>query len=282
MRDSQLLALHEVTLCAADTINPALAARALDLCIAQCAFNDAVLFTHEDVPTRARIEKIDPLRSREAYSAFMLKELGQYIRTPWVLVAQWDGYVLDASRWSETFYEYDYIGAHWPHRPPGMDIGNGGFSLRSARLLRALAEARFVVMPDTVEDEAIRQQWRPVLEREYGIRFAPREVAAQFSYEAFPGMQPSFGFHAVFNMWRHVDDSEMMAIIRDIDVRTFASRETLYLLIAYCNARKFACVKAMYARYRSLWSAQEIVEALIRAGVGEAHARQYVHMCEAA
>ncbi|WP_321817168.1 MULTISPECIES: DUF5672 family protein [unclassified Paraburkholderia] len=49
----------------------------------------------------------------------MLKALVQHIATPWVLVAQWDGYVLDASRWSERFFEYDYIGAHWPHSPPG-------------------------------------------------------------------------------------------------------------------------------------------------------------------
>jgi hypothetical protein len=282
MHDSRPLALHEVTLCAADTINPTLAARALDLSMTQCEFGDALLFTHQDVATRARIVKIDTLRSRQAYSAFMLKELGRHITTPWTLVAQWDGYVLDAARWSESFYEYDYIGAHWPHRPPGHDIGNGGFSLRSARLLRALADERFVVTPDTVEDEAICQQWRPVLESQYGIRFAPREIAERFSYEGSPGMEPSFGFHAVFNMWRHVDDSEMMAIMRDIDLRTFTSREALFLLTAYCKVRKFACVKALYARYRSIWSAQEVVDALMKIGLGREYAQAYVRMCEAA
>ncbi|MBN3857263.1 hypothetical protein G3N59_28145 [Paraburkholderia sp. Ac-20340] len=280
MHDSRPLALPEVTLCAADTINPALAARALDISMSRCTFGDAMLFTHQDVATRARIVRIDPLRSREAYSAFMLKELAQHIATPWVLVAQWDGYVLDASRWSERFFEYDYIGAHWPHRPPGQDMGNGGFSLRSARLLKALADERFVVAPDTVEDEAICQQWRPVLEAEYGMRYAPLDVAAQFSYEASPGARPSFGFHAVYNMWRHVDDSEMMAIMRDIDLRTFASNESLHLLTVYCRLQKYACVRAMYARYRSHWSRQEIVDALKRAGIKEELAQHYVQICE--
>ncbi|WP_322052715.1 DUF5672 family protein [Paraburkholderia bannensis] len=282
MHDSRPLALREVTLCAADTINPTLAARALDLSMAQCEFGDAVLFTHRDVATRARIVQIDPLRSREAYSAFMLKELGKHVATPWVLVVQWDGYVLDASRWSEAFYEYDYIGARWQHRPPGLDIGNGGFSLRSARLLRALAEERFEVRPGTVEDEAIGQQWRPVLESQYGIRFAPPEIAGQFSYEALPGTRPTFGFHAAFNMWRHVDDSEMMAIMRDIDERTFRSRESLFLLVAYCKVHKFACVKAMYARLRSFWSTQQVVDELMKIGFGEEYARHYVRICEGA
>lgn len=282
MLDSRPLALREVTLCAADTINPVLAARALDLSMAQCEFADALLFTNQDVATRAQIVRIEPLRSREAYSAFMLKELGKHVATPWVLVAQWDGYVLDASRWSESFYEYDYIGAHWPHRPPGLDIGNGGFSLRSARLLRALAEDRFELRPDTIEDEAICQQWRPVLESQYGIRFAPREVAGQFSYEASPGTRPTFGFHASFNMWRHVDDSEMMAIMRDVDERTFRSRESLFLLVAYCKVHKFACVRAMYARMRSLWSTQQVVDELMKIGFPEEYARHYVRIFETA
>ncbi|WP_321817169.1 MULTISPECIES: hypothetical protein [unclassified Paraburkholderia] len=132
-------------------------------------------------------------------------------------------------------------------------MGNGGFSLRSARLLKAFADERFVVAPDTVEDEAICQRWRPVLEAEYGMRYAPQDGAAQFSYEASPGARPSFGFHAVYYMWRHVDDSEMMAIMRDIDLRTFASNESLHLLTVYCRLQKYACVRAMYARYRSPW-----------------------------
>jgi hypothetical protein len=282
MNDNPSLLLRDVTICAADTINPSLAARALDISMSQCTFGDAILFTHENVPTRARIAPIEPLRSREAYSAFMLKELGKFINTPWVLVAQWDGYVLDASRWSPTFYEYDYIGAHWPHRPHGVDVGNGGFSLRSARLLRALADERFVVEPNVVEDEAICQQWRPTLEAQYGIRFAPREVAGQFSYEALPGTRPTFGFHASYNMWRHVDDSEMMAIMRDIDERTFKSRDSLFLLVAYCKVHKFACVKAMYARYRTFWNTQEVVDALMKIGFGGEYAQHYVRICEAA
>ncbi|WP_126284447.1 hypothetical protein [Burkholderia stagnalis] len=54
MNSSPTLDLSNVTLCAADSIHPALAARALDISAARCHFADTILFTHEAVPTRAR------------------------------------------------------------------------------------------------------------------------------------------------------------------------------------------------------------------------------------
>ncbi|RAR66020.1 hypothetical protein C7401_103327 [Paraburkholderia unamae] len=272
--------LRNVTLCAVDTINAGLAARALDISMAQCAFGDAILFTDASVPTQARIVSIDRLRSREAYSTFLLKQLAQHIATPWVLVVQWDGYVLDGARWSDRFLDYDYIGAHWPHRNDGMSVGNGGFSLRSLRLLRALADDRFAIPESPVEDDLICRTWRPMLEAEYGIRFAPVDVAKRFSYEGDPPGRPTFGFHAVFNMWRHVDDTVLMNILREIDIRTFAANEMLFLLVAFWQQGKFACVKSMYARYRSHWSAEEFIGALVKKGVDESAARRFQAICE--
>jgi hypothetical protein len=82
MKNDELLDLPDVTICAIDTINPALAARALDLSLSQCRFGDAVLMTHEAVSTRARFVKIDRLQSLEAYSTFMIKQRAKYISTP--------------------------------------------------------------------------------------------------------------------------------------------------------------------------------------------------------
>jgi hypothetical protein len=48
--------------------------------------------------------------------------------------------------------------------------GNGGFSLRSRRLLQALQDPRIAL--SVVEDETICRTFRPLLERDYGIRFA--------------------------------------------------------------------------------------------------------------
>ncbi|ABE34376.1 hypothetical protein DR64_6891 [Paraburkholderia xenovorans LB400] len=272
--------LGNVTLCAADSINPAFAARALETSAARCNFADAILFTHEAVPTSVRTVLIPRLRSKEDYSAFMVKHLLGHVTTPWVLVVQWDGYVLDPAAWSETFFDYDYIGAYWPFHRDGMNVGNGGFSLRSTKLLQALADERFALLPGVNEDDLICRVYRPLLETGYGIRFAPAAAAARFAYEHVPPDRPTFGFHAAFNMWRHVDDATLMEKVRALDLRTYSSNEVLMLLTTYCDQRKFDCMKVMYERYRHLWSAQEIVHNMMMTGVAGETALRYVEMCE--
>ena len=131
-----------ITVCAVDCVSPKLAARALERSMKQCDFADALLLTDQAIDTRARAEKIGPIGSQTEYSRFMLRELGPYIRTDYVLVVQWDGFVLDASQWRSGFLDYDYIGAPWPVHDR-FEVGNGGFSLRSRRLLDALADPAF-------------------------------------------------------------------------------------------------------------------------------------------
>lgn len=276
----QLPQLRDVTLCAVDTVNPALAARALDISLSQCDFGDAMLIAHVEVPTRARIEKIEPLRSLAEYSHFMLKRLVDHVATPWVLVIQWDGYLLNASRWSDRFYQYDYIGARWPNSSSGSDVGNGGFSLRSAKLLKALASDQFPVEADAAEDVLIGSTWRQALEADHGIRFAPGDVADEFAYEYAVPRQPTFGFHGFFNMWRHVEDSVMFEIIEGLDIQTLASPRGVALLKIYCDLRKFSCVRAMYRRYRVHLSVADVAHAFVRNGLSDDAAREYVNVCE--
>jgi hypothetical protein len=155
---------------------------------------------------RARIEVLPGLTSIEAYSACLIKELHRYVRTDHVLIVQWDGFVLDPARWLDEFLQYDYVGAHWPWFPEGRQVGNGGFSLRSRRLLEALRDPR--IQPSHPEDAAICVEHRELLERSYGIRFAPVEVADRFSFETkiVPG---TYGFHGFFNFHRVFSRNEL-------------------------------------------------------------------------
>jgi hypothetical protein len=273
--------LRDVTLCAVDTLSPRLAARALDISLSQCRFGDAMLITHEAVPTQARIVPIEPLKSLGDYSHFMLKRLVNYVTTPWVLVVQWDGYVTDASRWRDHFLQYDYIGARWPNPETGKDVGNGGFSLRSAKLLKALADDQFAIEPDSGEDVLIGSIWRARLEADFGIRFATADVADQFAYEYALPRQPTFGFHGVFNLWRHAEDSAMFEIIAALDIQTLASPRGVTLLKIYCDLRKFDCVRAIYRRYREHMSVADVAHAFAHTGLSDEAARAYVILCEA-
>lgn len=164
-------------------------------------YHDAIIFTHQDVTTRAlfgvRAVKIEELRSREAYSHFILKLLGPHIESSHALIIQWDGFVTDRGAWRPEFLTYDYIGATWPQFAPPKDVGNGGFSLRSKRLLDLCASPEFSFSHP--EDIAIAHRNRAFLD-ERDIRFAPTDVADRFAHERTLVPERTFGFHGVFHM----------------------------------------------------------------------------------
>ena len=206
--------LPEVTLCCVDTRDPALALWALQRCMAQIGFAEVLLFTSAarvpSPPQGVRVIDVQ-VESVEAYSQFMLRGLAAHVRTSHVLVAQWDGFVRDASRWQPGFLDQDYIGAPWPEPRAGRWVGNGGFSLRSRRLLQALLDPDVVVSHP--EDESICVVNRELLETRHGIRIAPLEVARRFSYERVEPAQPTFGFHGLFNFPREVPAAEVSRIV---------------------------------------------------------------------
>lgn len=122
------------------------------------------------------------------------------VKTSHFLTVQWDGWVLDAQAWDPAFLDYDYIGAPWHWHPPGSQVGNGGFSLRSRRLMEFLAERRKRFRYSYPEDDVICRRYRPALEAE-GFRFAPVELAFRFSFEhGRPSDFPTFGYHD-FRNW---------------------------------------------------------------------------------
>lgn len=136
------------------------------------------------------------LNSREAYSEFMIKYLDQKIKTDHALVIQYDGYVLNWEAWRDEWLQYDYIGAPWWYKD-GKNVGNGGFSLRSKKLISILATDPEIKQTHP-EDHHICRTYRAHLEKKHGIKFAPEHVAADFSIEGWKGdrnYNGQFGFH---------------------------------------------------------------------------------------
>lgn len=259
-----MIQLKDVTLCAADSAQPRLALRAMQKSMEGCEFGDAILFCSMPYPASvARCISIESLNSREEYSRFVLKELAAFISTPFVLLVQWDGYVLEPGRWSDSFKEYDLIGAKWPWHRDGKAVGNGGFSLRSLKLLKAMAQARFPFIEGIAEDEQICRVYRDALVEEFGIRFAPETVADRFSYERAMPAAPTFGFHGLFNMWRHVDDAEIIEIAGELHPYVLRSREYHELLLHYYALRKFRPLGFLYRRLRAHADRDEIASQLM-------------------
>ena len=213
------LVLDDVTVLAADTRTPRLAAHALGRALAIASFADAVLFTDRPVETvpGVRVAPVGTFADFDAYGRFLAGPLAALVETSHVLVVQWDGWPLDASAWDPGFLRHDYVGARWAGRPDGASVGNGGFSLRSRRLLVALRDdPRLALRPGFAEDEQIGGAFRPILERDHGIVFAPEAVADRFSRERILSAAPSFGFHGAFNLWRHCDDAALLGLAADL------------------------------------------------------------------
>ncbi|RZS47549.1 DUF5672 family protein [Sphaerotilus mobilis] len=208
------LNLPDVTLACVDTRLPELAIEALQRCLAQVDFGRSILFTDAGwtgtVPEG--IERIDlVIDSVPAYSRFMLRGLDAHVRTSHVLVVQWDGYVLDASAWDPRFLEFDYLGAPLRGEPTHRSVGNGGFSLRSKKLMQAMQDPTLAISHP--EDLCICHENRERLEREHAIRFAPVELASRFAHERVAPTGPTFGFHGLFNMDRVMTPGELDRLI---------------------------------------------------------------------
>jgi hypothetical protein len=212
---STKLRLPDVTLLSVTSVNVDQTSAVLLHCAEGIEFG-AVKMLCSALPTvsdpRVQYIRIPPIDFL-GYSRLMIEALNEYVQTRHCLVVQSDGFVLDPARWHQEFFEYDYIGAPWPEyvaiSGPGnrrlrLDknpVGNGGFSLRSKKLLEVTSRLRFdrVDFPLKSEDLLICHYLYDDM-RAAGIRFASPEIAALFSIESPGGLYGQsldtvFGFH---------------------------------------------------------------------------------------
>lgn len=207
------LDLGQITLFCFETREPALAEWAIKQCLSRVHFKNVVLVTNLSLVKNPLLEieyvQAPKIRSVKDYSRWMMTELANYISGSHVLVIQWDSFVTNPTLWSNDFLSYDYIGPVWPHHPE-TPVGNGGFSLRSARLLTALSDPEMKI--GHPEDYYICAENKKLLEEKYGIQFAPVAIAEQFAVERTK-WHPAFGFHGFFNFAKVIQTHELIDLI---------------------------------------------------------------------
>ncbi|MBP9822349.1 MAG: hypothetical protein KBC81_02830 [Candidatus Pacebacteria bacterium] len=197
--------LDNVTLFGLDDVDINRLIQAEEICTKDFEFAKIKLLTSLD-SDNSHVVKIEPVKSIREYSEFILKKLNDYIDTDFVLLIQHDGFILNPDAWDDRFLEYDYVGAPlW--KDGNYVVGNGGFSLRSKKLLEFLQKDENIFVPeisgekyDLNEDWIICVQKREYLESK-GIRFAPVDVAKKFSFESNEvdgaDWTDQFGFHGL-------------------------------------------------------------------------------------
>jgi glycosyltransferase involved in cell wall biosynthesis len=189
--DFKPLSLKNVTLVAIDCKDINRLLNAVDESIRHIEFGSVRVISSIEHPRVT--DKIGAINSKEAYSEFCIKELHKYIETEYCLVIQYDGYVKNYKSWKNEFLNYDYIGAPWEWLEK-RKVGNGGFSLRSKRIMELSSK---IINEYHPEDYVICEKYADRLERE-GIKFAPLEIARQFSIEGYRADKTynnQFGFH---------------------------------------------------------------------------------------
>lgn len=212
-----------ITMVIIDTENKILANHALNLSSRHFQTNRVVALTDSSDAFEG-FEKIliNKIQSLEDYNDIVINFLPQIIETDYVLIIQFDGFIINPNLFSQLYLNFDYIGASWPQFSSST-VGNGGFSLRSLKLLKAAKEISHLRKCNMAEDEFICRYIRPILEYDYGIKFAPPEFADFFSREHKNIDNPTFGFHG-FHHLTHIYSRKIDFFLGNLSPRFFEER----------------------------------------------------------
>ena len=201
------LNLPRVTLVSVSSVNPEKNLRALEWCMNLVDFQECKLITDKSIKSeKIKVEECRFLDSIDEYSNFMIYDLDEHIQTDFALVIQPDGFIVNPDSWTDEFLEFDYIGAPWPEgmfiddSGENIRVGNGGFSLRSKKILSFFRDHNIPwnrYRGSYNEDGFISMANLDIL-RKNGIKIPNPSLAYRFSREMeCPDLQECipFGFH---------------------------------------------------------------------------------------
>jgi hypothetical protein len=241
-----------VTLLCVETREPELAHWAIDRCFSGIQFAKVVLMTNLNRVgiKRADIEYVQtpPIKTTKDYSELVLTGISQYVESSHVLIIQWDSFVIHPHLWSDEFLQYDYIGPVWSHHPE-TPVGNGGFSLRSKKLLHAIQQPGFVKKHP--EDYCICADNKDFLAR-HGIKIAPVHVAEKFAVER-TRWHDAFGFHGFFNFGRVLSDAELKAFIKILPENYLSGLDSYDLIASLREQGRVQLAKEIAEKVRFKW-----------------------------
>lgn len=216
-----MLTLNNVTLLCMSSVYMEDSVKALLKSSNDIIFGNIKLISHEqpnNLNDKIKFCYIDKINSLDDYSYKMIYELDKYVDTDYALIIQSDGYIINPHLWRNDFLNYDYIGAPFPlptdnfsYRDSNNNIfrvGNGGFSLRSKKLIELANKLKLEWKPFHGyynEDGFICGMYKHIYEK-HNLKFAPIDVAKYFSHEIeIPETKDinPFGFHGKFSKYYH-------------------------------------------------------------------------------
>ncbi len=151
-----------------------------------------------------------PELNMNGWNIFVSTIVPLLIHSDFAMSVHEDGFPIRPDLWTKEFLDYDYIGAPWKDNV----VGNGGFNIESRKLMQEKLTLPPTWNPVQPSDNYVCRIHRGTLEKR-GIRFAPTEVAVEFSTEMTGAAWPSMGFHGrkfqqpKYNLgWQLIAESE--------------------------------------------------------------------------
>ena len=248
---------NELTIAIVDTAFYPLATRSIETTLEITNAKRVLVLSDRDFFPGSDFVKIDTINDKRDYSRLMLKELGRHITTDHFMVIQYDGLPIDPSQWQDDFMKYDYIGATWPWGPYDQRVGNGGFSIRSRRLHELCLQDEMVFDPpgygdnNYMEDTHICRLYRVWLETQ-GIRYAPADLANQFSAECPGGRFDTYGFHGTLCLPHYLSDDHMKFYIDNLPNDFFLDESQTRIVFGLFLAERWENMEMMMDRGMTL------------------------------
>jgi|APCry1669193181_1035450.scaffolds.fasta_scaffold03092_6 Protein of unknown function (DUF5672) len=232
--------------------NKGLAARAVHMALRMPNIKKIYTFSDEPFIEGAVFVKISPIKSNNEYGAVIFDMLPEYINEEYFFIIQWDGFPLFPNNWSPDFLNYDYIGA--PLGDLGNWVGNGGFSLRSKKLINVCRDLKIGIdrknPRDQPEDQIICLENRILLESN-GMKFAPLDVAKKFSYQVGILDHEILGFHSPEHLPLFIPEAELIPIADQIIERISQPIIMLRFLGSCMKVNSYALFRVSVLNYKS-------------------------------
>lgn len=203
-----------ISLVIVDNVNHELAKFSIEHTLQNVNCRDVIIFSDKNfypctkfIPIKKQINLYD-------YSDIIINHLWLYVDTEYALITQWDGMAVDKSQWTDEFLTCDFIGAPWDGDINGNKVGNGGFSLRSKKLIESLRDTKIQLggVSGQNEDAVICGEFKSYLEEKYSIKYASYELAKKFAMEG-QWHEQCLGFHGIWNSARFLNYPELEYII---------------------------------------------------------------------
>jgi hypothetical protein len=237
--------LNDLTLVVIGNVYNNLVEKAIEKTITSMPVKDVMVFSSLPIKNYKHYE-IRKNFGRNEYNNFILKCVWPFIKTSHIVHIHYDGMGVNKEYWDDSYLNYDYIGAPWPENyswiKPTERVGNGGFSIRSLKLLDALTDKNINTSSNSDrtmnEDAVICQNSKAYLESCYQIKFAPLSLASKFSHELTNFTGETLGFHGLWNAPLYLTENEVIMFLDEV-VKDYWSKDRIEMFVSNCYKKDF-------------------------------------------